>query len=110
LWDVPPGPPCQQLEELQGQIEGLWARLRLSKASLTEAKRDLERDLRKGNGEVDREWRWARIQLLYCKANIVRQILTEPMPVFAWWLSKAKHTYRKAKRKRVESPHGVRAT
>src|SRR5215468_2390570 len=110
LWDIPPGSSCQQLEDLNRKIERLWKRLGLTRASRTEAKRDLERDLKKENGKVDRKWRWARIRLLYCKANIIRQILTEPMPVFASWPSKAKRAYLKAKRKRVESPHGVRAT
>lgn len=109
LWDMSPKFPCGELEDLKQDIKVLWRTLGLTQAYLEEAKKDLEYDLRKENRKGDREWRWARMQLLYCKASIIRKILHDRMPVYAWWLSKARRDYRKAEKKHVASPHGVRA-
>ena len=104
LWDI--SPRSQQLNELEQDIEHLWGTLKLTKARRTQAENDLKYDLRKENRKVDCDWRWARMRLLYCKASVIRLILQEPMPVYAWRFSRARHAYRKAEKKYVASTHG----
>jgi hypothetical protein len=89
-----PGAARHRQAELDRKVEGLWTALTLTAMTRTEA------DAEVPTGDSDYEWRLARIRLLYCKAEIVRRILRDPMPVFEWRYSRARRRYLRQERER----------